>query len=128
ATSRPCLRFRGWDGSCRACLGQASRLIPFLAEEDNSHVSEPLGIEFSETDRAGVVRLNRPGKLNALSREMFEALSEQYTAWAPNPHIYGVYMESTHPQVFCSGGDLKSVHAWCAQGALSAIREFYRAA
>jgi enoyl-CoA hydratase len=99
-----------------------------LAEEDNSHVSEPLGIEFSETDRAGVVRLNRPGKLNALSREMFEALSEQYTAWAPNPHIYGVYMESTHPQVFCSGGDLKSVHAWCGEGALSAIREFYRAA
>src|SRR5262245_12398876 len=53
----------------------------------------PLGIEFSEQDRAGIVTLNRPTRLNALSREMFDALSEQYRRWAPNPHIYGLVVE-----------------------------------
>jgi enoyl-CoA hydratase/carnithine racemase len=91
-------------------------------------VSEPLGIEFSEQDRAGIVTLNRPARLNALSLEMFEALSEHYRRWAPNPHIYGVVMESTHPAVFSSGGDLKTLHRWIEQGALDAIRGFYHAA
>jgi enoyl-CoA hydratase/carnithine racemase len=91
-------------------------------------VSEPLGIEFDEEDRAGIVTLNRPSRLNALSREMFEALTAQYKLWAPNPHIYGVLMQSTHPTVFCSGGDLKTVHDWNEQGALDAVRAFYRAA
>lgn len=96
--------------------------------EDTRVVSETLGIDFEEHDRAGVVTLNRPARLNALSREMFEALSEHYRRWAPNPHIYGVVMQSTHPQVFCSGGDLKTLHDWNEQGAVSAIRDFYRAA
>ena len=91
-------------------------------------MGEPLGIEFSEQDRAGIVTLNWPTRLNALSREMFDALSEQYRRWAPNPHIYGVVMESTHPTVFCSGGDLKVLHEWIEEGALDSIRAFYRAA
>jgi enoyl-CoA hydratase len=96
--------------------------------EDTRVVSETLGIEFREDGRAGVVTLDRPDKLNALSQEMFEALSTQYLSWAPNPNIYGVYMESTHPKVFCSGGDLKSLHDWSARGDVASIRRFYRAA
>lgn len=91
-------------------------------------MSEALGITFEEIDRAGVVALDRPARLNALNREMFEALSAHYRGWAPAPHIYGVVMQSTHPSVFCSGGDLKVLHEWGEQGALGAIREFYRAA
>jgi len=37
-------------------------------------------------------------------------------------------MESTHPTVFCSGGDLKILNELNQQGATQAIREFYRAA
>jgi enoyl-CoA hydratase len=91
-------------------------------------VGESLGIDFEEHGRAGIITLSRPSRLNALSREMFEALSEHYRRWAPNPHIYGVAMQSTHPSVFSSGGDLKNLHDWNEQGALGAIREFYRAA
>lgn len=94
----------------------------------NIHVSEALGIDFEEQDRAGIVTLNRPERLNALNREMFDALSEQYRRWAPSPHIYGVLMQSTHPSVFSSGGDLKCLYEWSEQGALDAIRAFYRAA
>ncbi len=91
-------------------------------------MSEALGIKFEEVDRAGVVTLDRPSRLNALSREMFDALTEHYRRWAPAPHIYGVVMQSTHPTVFSSGGDLKVLHELSEQGALEAIRAFYRAA
>jgi enoyl-CoA hydratase/carnithine racemase len=91
-------------------------------------LSEALGITFEEIDRAGVVTLDRPTRLNALTREMFEALSEHYRRWAPAPHIYGVVVQSSHPSVFSSGGDLKLLQEWSEQGALGAIREFYRAA
>jgi enoyl-CoA hydratase/carnithine racemase len=91
-------------------------------------VSEALGITFEEIDRAGVVTLSRPARLNALNREMFEALSAQYREWGPNPQIYGVVMRSAHPTVFSSGGDLKVLQEWNEQGAQGAIREFYRAA
>lgn len=91
-------------------------------------MSEALGISFEENDRAGVITLDRPLRLNALNREMFEALSENYRRWAPAAHIYGVVMQSSHPSVFCSGGDLKLLQVWNEEGALDAIRAFYRAA
>jgi len=91
-------------------------------------LSEALGITFEEHDRAGVVTLDRPDRLNALSREMFEALSAHYERWARAPHIYGVVMQSSHPTVFCSGGDLKVLNELNQQGGTETIREFYRAA
>jgi enoyl-CoA hydratase len=91
-------------------------------------LSDPLGIVFEEKERAGVITLNRPARLNALTREIFDALSEHYRRWAANPHIYGVVMQSAHPSVFSSGGDLKVLHQWLEQGAIDSIREFYRAA
>jgi enoyl-CoA hydratase len=91
-------------------------------------LSDQLGIVFEENDRAGVITLNRPARLNALTREMFDALSEHYRHWAANPHIYGVIMQSAHPTVFCSGGDLKVLNEWIEQGATEQIRAFYRAA
>jgi len=91
-------------------------------------LSDALGITFEEIDRAGVVMLDRPARLNALTREMFEALSAQYRRWAPAAHIYGVVMQSSHPSVFSSGGDLKVLHELTEQGANGALREFYRAA
>jgi enoyl-CoA hydratase len=91
-------------------------------------LSEALGITFEEVGRAGVVTLDRSSRLNALNREMFEALSANYRRWAPAPQIYGVVMQSSHPSVFCSGGDLKLLQEWSEQGALGEIRNFYRAA
>lgn len=91
-------------------------------------LSDQLGIVFEEIDRAGVITLNRSSRLNALTREMFDALSDHYRSWAANPQIYGVVMQSAHPTVFSSGGDLKVLKEWIEQGATDSIRDFYRAA
>ena len=113
-------------------IGPSKGAVPASLHQESigrgHELSEPLGITFEEIDRAGVVTLDRPSRLNALNREMFAALSTQYRRWAPAAHIYGVVMQSAHPSVFCSGGDLKVLHEWGEQGATGAIREFYRAA
>jgi enoyl-CoA hydratase len=111
-----------------ASLQSAIVFTLLVCTSGSGQVSNGLGISFEECDRAGVVILDRPERLNALNKEMFEALSAHYRRWAPAPHIYGVVMQSTHPTVFCSGGDLKTLHEWCEQEAYGAIREFYRAA
>lgn len=87
-----------------------------------------LGITFEQIDRAGMITLDRPARLNALTREMFEALSAHYRSWSRAPDIYGVVMQSTHPKLFCSGGDLKTLHQWISDGAVDEIRAFYRSA
>jgi enoyl-CoA hydratase len=91
-------------------------------------LSEELGIRFEEIERAGMVTLDRPSRLNALTYDMFTSLSAHYRRWAPAPHIYGVIMQSTHPKIFCSGGDLKMLHQWGKDGALGEIARFYRSA
>ena len=110
------------DASC------PTPLFHRFPRKGSASLSDRLGIVFEEKDRAGVITLNRPSRLNALTREMFDALSEHYRSWAANPHIYGVVMQSAHPTVFCSGGDLKVLNEWIAQGATDSIRDFYRAA
>src|SRR5262249_57105660 len=96
-------------------------------EQESLIVSEALGITFEEIDRAGVVTLRRPSRLNALTLEMFEVLSEHYRRWAPAPHIYGVFMQSSHPTVFSSGGDLKVLHEWLEQRGAGPSQGIYTA-
>lgn len=102
--------------------------FPVQPVERPGSLSDEFGIVFEDRDRAGVVTLNRPSRLNALTREMFDGLSEHYRRWAADPHIYGVVMQSAHPSVFSSGGDLKVLQEWVEQGATDSILEFYRAA
>ena len=84
-------------------------------------MSEALGITFEEIDRAGVVTLDRPDRLNALNREMFEGLSAHYRRWAPAPHIYGVVMQSSHPKVFSSGGARDKARTKIVEGAVGMV-------
>ncbi|MEG6509550.1 enoyl-CoA hydratase/isomerase family protein [Methyloligella sp. 2.7D] len=91
-------------------------------------MSETLGITFEEVDRAGMITLDSPASLNALTPEMFDALSEHYQRWTPAPHIYGVVTQSTHPKVFCAGGNLKLVHGLLQAGDFESLAAFYRKA
>src|SRR4029079_14130827 len=78
----------------KACIAGLTKGSMDVASVEALGLSEALGITFEEVDRAGVVTLSRPTRLNALNRETFEALSAQYREWAPNPQIYGVVMQS----------------------------------
>ena len=65
----------------------------------------------SERDRAGLIRLNRPKALNALTLGMIRGLETFTHACAKNPHIYGIVMEA-EGKGFCAGGDIRTVSDW----------------
>ncbi len=64
----------------------------------------------SEDGRAGVVILNRPRALNALSLEMVRDMDAHFHRWAKNPHIYGVIQRAHDDGAFCAGGDVKAIY------------------
>ena len=65
----------------------------------------------SQRDRAGLIRLNRPKALNALTLGMIRGLETFTHACAKNPHIYGIVMEA-EGKGFCAGGDIRTVSDW----------------
>lgn len=66
-------------------------------------------ILFENTNRAGVITLDRPAALNALSLNMIEPIVPHYKKWAQDPHIYGIVMQSTTERAFCAGADVRQV-------------------
>lgn len=58
----------------------------------------------------GVIQLNRPKALNALSLDMVLGIKNILKEWKENPTILFVYITSTTDRAFCAGGDVKSVY------------------
>jgi len=82
-------------------------------------------ILFETKDRCGLVTLNRPKALNAISYDMIAGMEENYIEWAGDPDIYGIVLKSSDRRAFCSGGDLKALYAWWRAGEVSAILDQY---
>ena len=65
------------------------------------------------TDRAaGLVTLNRPQALNALTTNMRAAMARAFPPWERNPEIYAVVVSSASERAFCAGGDLREMIDW----------------
>ncbi len=56
---------------------------------------------------AGLVTLNRPAALNALTPAMRAALADAFPRWGRDPQIYAVVIASTSERAFCAGGDVR---------------------
>ncbi|MFN0148401.1 MAG: enoyl-CoA hydratase/isomerase family protein, partial [Dehalococcoidia bacterium] len=60
----------------------------------------------SETrGRVGVIRLNRPEKLNAWTSQMGEEIQDQMARWNADPAI-GAILLAAEGRAFCAGADL----------------------
>ncbi|MFP4538897.1 MAG: enoyl-CoA hydratase/isomerase family protein [Dichotomicrobium sp.] len=79
----------------------------------------------TEDNRAGIIVLNRPKALNALSRDMIGEMEAHFHAWAKNPHIYGVIQRARGDGAFCAGGDVKAIYAQRGTDPAAGAR-FYR--
>jgi enoyl-CoA hydratase len=71
-------------------------------------MSEP-EILFNVEGSAGVITLNRPQVLNALTFNMVREMDRQLIAWARDPAIKTVMITGAGDKAFCAGGDIKSV-------------------
>ena len=64
-------------------------------------------IHFEQKAAAGLVTLDRPDALNALSMDMVLAFADQLSGWAEDETITHLILCSSSPRAFCVGGDIK---------------------
>ena len=64
-------------------------------------------IEVNVTNRIGVIRLNRPKSLNALSLDMIRTIMQALLRWRADPEIDAVVMHGAGDKGFCAGGDIR---------------------
>ena len=68
----------------------------------------------------GVLTLNRPQALNALSLEMIRAITTQLLAWRDDPQVGAVLLRGANrpgkAPAFCAGGDIRYFHAAALAG------------
>ena len=58
----------------------------------------------------GVVTLNRPKALNALTHPMVLRIDEALTAWAQDPAVHQVLIRGAGERGLCAGGDIRAIH------------------
>lgn len=66
-------------------------------------------ILFELRGAVGVVLLNRPQALNALTLAMFEAFDRQLSRWAVDPAVAAVLVKGAGERAFCAGGDVRAL-------------------
>jgi len=83
--------------------------------------------EISVDGQLGVIALNRPEAINALSREMIAGISETLAAWREDPSVRAVLFEGRGPRGFCSGGDVRAVRTAALEGRLADADAYFAA-
>jgi enoyl-CoA hydratase len=80
---------------------------------------------FETRGAAGIVTLNRPKALNALTHEMCLAMTVQLTLWARDAAVKTVVVQGAGEKAFCAGGDIRSLYESGKAGTPYALN-FYR--
>ncbi|TCT02408.1 enoyl-CoA hydratase/isomerase family protein [Aquabacter spiritensis] len=71
--------------------------------------SEP-EVLFARRGEAGIITLNRPRALNALTHAMVREIHPRLRAWAEDPGITRVVLKASGERAFCAGGDIRVVY------------------
>lgn len=87
-------------------------------------------ILFERRGAIGLVTLNRPKALNALTLGMIRLFDPQLREWAADPQVKAVVIQGAGEKAFCAGGDVVSLYeagkaAREGRGDGAAIRAFF---
>jgi enoyl-CoA hydratase len=86
-------------------------------------------ILFERRGAAGLVTLNRPNALNAVTQRMVRALAQQLAEWETDPAVTRVIVTANGTRAFSAGGDLRALYDLGRAGrheeALGFFREEY---
>ncbi|WP_010201122.1 enoyl-CoA hydratase/isomerase family protein [Psychrobacter sp. PAMC 21119] len=58
----------------------------------------------------GIMTLNTPKSLNALSVEMCQLLSQQLEQWQSDEHVMAILLKGAGDKAFCAGGDIRKLY------------------
>jgi enoyl-CoA hydratase len=89
----------------------------------NDITTQTTDILFERKGRLGLITMNRPKALNALTHEMSLALDRQLKAWDDDPKVETVAIVGAGDRAFCAGGDIRALYQSGPKGPLT--QEFY---
>src|SRR3954467_8553366 len=75
---------------------------------------------------AGLITLNRPQALNALTLDMVRAMRRALDAWADDPHVTRVVVTGAGERAFCAGGDIRHLYELGKAGRRDEALGFWR--
>ncbi|MEW6123435.1 MAG: enoyl-CoA hydratase/isomerase family protein [Pseudomonadota bacterium] len=92
-------------------------------------MSSEAEVLFERRGEAGIIILNRPKALNALSHHMVQLIHPKLLEWADDPQVTRVVLKAAGERAFCAGGDIRAIYdlgrAGRADEALAFWREEY---
>ncbi len=83
-------------------------------------------ILFERRGAAGIVTLNRPQALNAVTHKMVLALQAQLDRWADDPAITRVVVTAAGEKAFSAGGDIRHLYDLGKAGRQAEALQFWR--
>jgi len=92
----------------------------------NPEMSSPPEILFDRRGAAGIVTLNRPAALNAVTRGMVRGLHEALERWRHDGAVSRVIVTAAGGRAFSAGGDLRAIYAAGRAGRQEESLAFWR--
>jgi enoyl-CoA hydratase len=89
-------------------------------------LSAPHDILFERRGAAGVVTLNRPQALNAVTHDMVRALATTLAEWRGDMAITRVVITAAGERAFSAGGDIRALYDLAKAGRHEEALEFWR--
>ena len=83
------------------------------AVTENKEQEAPVLFNTEPTDCGhliGIMTLNTPKSLNALSVEMCQLLAEQLEQWQRDDQIVALVLKGAGDKAFCAGGDIRKLY------------------
>jgi enoyl-CoA hydratase len=83
-------------------------------------------ILFERRGAAGVITLNRPQALNAVTHDMVRALADMLARWRDDPAVTRVIITAAGERAFSAGGDIRALHDLGRAGRYEQMLDFWR--
>ncbi|XP_031460285.1 3-hydroxyisobutyryl-CoA hydrolase, mitochondrial isoform X2 [Phasianus colchicus] len=79
------------------------------AQKTCKHTDSAADVLLQKKGGAGIITLNRPKVLNALSLRMIQQIYPQIKAWEQDPETFLIIIKGTGEKAFCAGGDVRAI-------------------
>ena len=85
-------------------------------DKNNQNAATPAAPVLFDTEQTdcghliGIMTLNTPKSLNALSVEMCQLLAAQLEQWERDEQVVALVLKGAGDKAFCAGGDIKNLH------------------
>src|SRR6266699_860265 len=97
--------------------------LPFSRYRQRMNADDIL---FERRGAAGLVTLNRPQALNAVTHGMVTALTARLAAWAADPAVTRVIIRAAGDRAFSAGGDIRALYELGRAGRQADMLPFWR--